>query len=126
MLPASHRGDGTSIGTPDVCNTPSASGVTPVSYTNTAVNSQASTFSATTLICNQSALNISSNVSTTSGDEAGTSSPIKGPQIFTTGSAVVFIDNQPAVRLTSTTTHNSGNCAAGTQTAPSASNVLMI
>ena len=125
MLPACHRSDGQSVGTPDVCNTPSASGTTPVVYVNTGQNSQAAGFSTKVLIASQNALHLATSVTTTSGDEAGTAhGTIKGKQSWCAGNAVVFIENQPAVTLTSPTSHNAGNCPVGTTVQPSSSNEL--
>ena len=126
MLQAAHRGDGQSVGTPDTCNTPTgATGTAPIAYTNTSLNAQASPFSSIVKICSQNALNLSSVVSSTSGDEAGTAhSSIKGVQNFTSGNAVVLIEGQPAITLTSPTAHNNMNCPSGTVTQPSTSVVL--
>lgn len=122
MLLASHRGDGQSVGTPDVCNTPSASGTTPISYTNTSQNAQASGFSNIVKICSQNAVHLSTGITTTSGDEAGTAhGTIKGRQAFTSGNPVVLIEGQPAIHLSNSTAHNNYNCPSGTVTQPSTS-----
>ncbi len=124
MLPPVHRGSGTNIAVPDVCNTPIGTGTSPITYVNTADCTQSVSFSTIVMIANSNACNTSSQVSTTTGDEAGTAHySIKGNSLWTAGNAVVMIESKPAVTLSSPTSQNKGN-AVGTTTVPSVSTVL--
>lgn len=124
MLPPVHRGSGTNIAVPDVCNTPIGTGTSPVTYVNTADCTQSVSFSTVVMIANSNACNTSSQVNTTTGDEAGTAHySIKGNSLWTAGNAVVMIESKPAVTLSSPTSQNKGN-AVGTTTVPSVSTVL--
>ena len=124
MLPPVHRGNGTNIAVPDVCNTPIGTGTSPITYVNTADCSQSVGFSTIVMIANSNACNTSSQVPSTTGDEAGTAHySIKGNSLWTAGSAVVMIESKPAVTLSSPTSQNKGN-AVGATTVPSVSTVL--
>lgn len=126
MLPASNRATGSASGFPDTCNTPNGSGVdVPTPYTNTGDHSQSQGYSQTVFVAMMNALNQSSTVSTTSGDESGTShSTIKGVMSHTVGNAIVFVNSVSAINLTSTTSHNAGNCSSGSVVSPGAANVF--
>lgn len=128
-FPASVRGSGTSIGFPDVCNTPAGTAVVPTPYTNTGNHSMAQGASETVKILGMSALTTASTLSATQGDEAGTamgttSGTVSSTGTFTSGSPTVYIDGIPAVRLTSTTTGNNMNNSVGSVTVPGAATVL--
>ena len=128
-FPASVRGSGTSIGFPDVCNTPAGTAVVPTPYTNTGTHSLAQNGSETVKIIGMSALTTASTLSATQGDEAGTamgttSGTVSSTGTFTGGSPTVYIDGIPAVRLTSSTTGNNMNNSVGTVTVPGAATVL--
>ena len=125
MLPASNRGAGSSLGFPDVCMTPAGPAVVPVPYPNIAMNAQATAFSPVVKVSGVNALNQSSQIPMTSGDEAGTAHPvIKGPSTYTMGNPIVHIDRLPAINLTCPTTGNNMNNALGAVVVPSATNVL--
>ena len=124
MLPASNRGVGMNMGFPDVCNTPTPAGPVPIPYPNIGMNAQAAPFSPGVKICMVNALNMGSKIPMTSGDEAGSASPIKGPGAYTMGSPNVNIDGMPAITLTCPTTGNSMNNALGAVLVPSAVNVF--
>jgi carboxyl-terminal processing protease len=125
MLPAANRASGTTLGFPDVCNTPSGPSTVPIPYVNTADHSQATGFSTVVSVAGSNALHLATSISMTSGDEAGTAhSTTKGSSKFSSGNSVVFLENQPAITLTSPATSNSSNCGSATVTVPGAATVL--
>lgn len=123
MMIAANRGMGDSIATPDVCLTPGATGADPIPYVNDATNAQATGYSETVKVSMMNALTLLTSISSSSGDEAGTSSPNRGKATFTSGDPAVYIDGVAAVRLTSTTSQNGVN-AVGAVTVPSLTTVL--
>lgn len=128
-FPAAVRGSGTSIGFPDVCNTPAGTATVPTPYTNTGSHSMAQNASESVKIIGMSALTTASTLSATQGDEAGTamgttSGTVSSTGTFTSGSPTVYIDGIPAVRLTSSTTGNNMNNSVGSVTVPGAATVL--
>lgn len=126
MLPASNRGVGTAVGTPDTCNTPTGTGVdVPTPYANTGDHSQSVGFSTTVYVTMMNALSTAATVPTTTGDESGTTHPtIKGKMSHSTGNPVVYVDSVPAVTVSSVTSHNNGNCPAGSVVSPGSANVF--
>lgn len=125
MLPASNRGAGMNIGFPDVCNTIVGPATVPIPYPNFALNVQATPFSPTVKVSMMPALNMSSAIPMTMGDEAGTAHPtIKGMGRYTMGNPIVFIDGMPAINLTCPTTGNNMNNPLGAVLVPSAVNVF--
>jgi carboxyl-terminal processing protease len=124
MMPASNRGVGMNLGFPDVCNTPTPAGPVPIPYPNLALNAQASPFSFIVKICMMAGLNMGSKIPMTSGDEAGSASPIKGGGAYTMGCPNVNIDGMPAITLLCPTTGNSMNNALGAVLVPSLVNVF--
>lgn len=97
---------------PDVCVTPAAPSPVPIPYPNTGKLQDA-----------QGATNVraggnfvvlrTSTISNTTGDEAGSNSPTRGPVSFTTSSNTVRANRQGIVRMFDTTRQNGGN-AVGT------------
>ena len=125
MLPASNRGAGMNMGFPDVCNTPVGPATAPIPYPNIAMNAQALGFSPIVKVTMVNALNMGSNIPMTSGDEAGVAHPtIKGASSYTMGNPIVSIDRLPAINLTSMSTGNNMNDAAGAALVPSVTNVM--
>lgn len=125
MLNAANTSSGQSVGTPDVCNTPSGSVDVPVPYVNTASHAQATNPARNVFLKSLPALNQGSVVPTSSGDEAGTSHPTtRGAQVFTAGNPRVLLGSLPAITLTSPTTQNNGNCPSGAVTQAGATNVF--
>ncbi|MFT3772961.1 MAG: S41 family peptidase [Minicystis sp.] len=124
MLPAANRGVGMNLGFPDVCNTPTPAGPVPIPYPNIAMNAQATPFSPVVRICMMAALNMGSKIPMTSGDEAGSASPIKGAGAYTMGCPNVNIDSLPAITLLCPTTGNNMNNALGAVLVPSLVNVF--
>lgn len=113
MFPASVRGPGQSICTPDVCLTP-PSPPAPIPYVNIGLHSCASAASTIVNVCGMAALNIMSYLPRTMGDEAGSVGGIKsgttaGTGYFLSGSPIVYIQKLPAVRLTSRASGNNEN-----------------
>lgn len=124
MLPASNRGVGMNLCFPDICNTPTPAGPVPIPYPNIALNAQALGFSPFVKVSMMNALNLGSKIPMTTGDEAGSAGPIKGPGQYTMGNPIVMIDKMPAISLTSLATGNSGNAAVGACIVPSVVNVF--
>ncbi len=118
---------------PDICKTPvPPAGPVPLPYPNTADTSAAdpSGLVMDVLVDGMPAMNMSSKVLMTSGDEAGvaggvTSSKVKGDMIFIDGSAKVMVAGKPAVRVTCQTMHNANN-TMGTVSQPSQTAVLVM
>lgn len=124
MMPASTRGIGMALGFPDVCNTPAPSGTVPIPYPNVADHSTASGTVTNVRINMLDALNMMSQVPTSSGDEAGSAhATIKGAQRYTMGMPNIRLNMMPAITLASITSHNQGNCPIGAVLVPSAPNV---
>jgi hypothetical protein len=114
----------------DVCNEPSESGVTPITFTNSASGAAGSPAVYTVLISGGPAHNLSTSVSTTSGDEAGTAGGLSsgtcmGPSMHTLGSNTFLVGGMPATRMTSTTQQNSTN-STGSRLSPSQLKLLVL
>ncbi len=124
MLPASNRGVGQNLCFPDICNTPTPAGPVPIPYPNIALNMQAVGFSPFVKVSMMNALNLSSKIPVTMGDEAGSASPIKGAGAFSMGNPIVSVDKMPAINLTSLATGNNMNAAIGAAIVPSVVNVF--
>ena len=125
MLPASNRGTGNNLGFPDVCNTVVGPATAPVPYPNVAMHAQATPFSTIVNVSMMGALNLSSKIPMTTGDEAGSAHPtIKGAGAFTAGNSVVFVEKQPAINLTCPTTGNAMNNGLGAVLVPATTNVF--
>ncbi|MBW2459190.1 MAG: DUF4150 domain-containing protein [Deltaproteobacteria bacterium] len=125
MLPASNTGAGMNMGFPDVCNTPSPTGTVPIPYPNLANNAQASPFSNCVRICSMNALNMSSKIPATMGDEAGVAhSSFMKQAAYTMGNPCVFIESQPGINLACPTSGNNMNAPLAAVTVPSAVTVF--
>lgn len=125
MLPAANRGAGQNLGFPDVCNTPVGPATAPIPYPNIAMNAQATGYSETVKVSGMNALTLSTSISQTTGDEAGTAHPmIKQRGAYTMGNPIVSIDKMQAISLTSPTTGNNMNNPVGMVAVPSAVNVM--
>lgn len=130
MIPASHMGGGTCLAVPDVCKTPTPAGPVPIPYPNTGMNAQisAGTAASKVYITQQKAALMGSEISMSTGDEAGSAGGvacgrIKGPVKFMVGYPKVQIEKKMPAMLGSVTTHNQMN-AVGAQIAPSQAKVL--
>lgn len=125
MLPASNKGSGMNMGFPDVCLTPAAPSPVPIPYPNMANHAMASPFCSTILLSMMPALNTSSQIPLTSGDDAGTANPLfKQSGAFTQGSSKVMLQGSPAITLTCQTTGNNNNNSVGIVSVPSSTNVM--
>lgn len=126
MLSASTRNSGQNLATPDVCNTPTGTGVdAPIPYANTATHSQAVAFATTVMIEGGNALSMASSIPSTSGDESGTSHPVTRQEArFSSGSPCVFIEQMPAITLACTSTGNAMNASSGAVVSPGAATVM--
>lgn len=109
-----HKGDGqvNTAAPPDVCKTPSPGGPIPIPYVNIAKTSDLAAGTKKILIEGKPAGNAGSNLSTSSGDEAGTagggllSSKTKGKLTWATKSADVILEGKGAVRFMDVAQHN--------------------
>ncbi|ANN68537.1 DUF4150 domain-containing protein [Bordetella bronchialis] len=118
---------------PDVCLTPAAPSPIPVPYPNIATTDMANpgTIVENVLVCGMPALNQSSVVMLSNGDQGGTAGggvacgQIMGEAAFVTGSPTVMVGGPPGVRLTCMTTQNSNN-TMGLVAAPSQTVVLLL
>lgn len=137
MFPASTNGGGQCLIFPDVCKTPAppAPAPIPIPYPNIAmlVQSVTSSCSSKVKIVGKKACTVKSEISMTSGDEAGNagggvvSNKFKGSGKFKKGSSKVKIEGAEGVHLTSMIGINGGSNAnnpAAIQIAPSQTKVL--
>lgn len=114
---------------PDTCNTPSSSGTTPISYSNSAQVSGATGTSSKVKFDNRDVVHINSSISSSSGDEAGTSGGVvSGVNMskctFKVGSSVVLVEGYQCVYHTGASLHNgSSNNTTGQQSTQSQSKV---
>ena len=114
----------------DVCLTPVGPDLAPVPYPNIAQPELGDPTCEKVLICGMPALNKSSSISLTNGDQAGVgggvmSGRIMGEATFTEGSLKVKFQGNPAVRLTASTSQNANNCV-GACVAPSQTTVIIM
>jgi hypothetical protein len=109
-----HKGHGSTHASavPDVCKTPTPGGPVPIPYPNMAMDSNLTDGVETVKIEGNPLANISSKISTSTGDEAGSagggimSSKIKGTCTWKMGSPDVKADGKSVVRFLDTTFHN--------------------
>jgi uncharacterized Zn-binding protein involved in type VI secretion len=109
-----HRGDGVShiSAAPDVCKTPSPGGPVPIPYVNVAQNAALAQGSTTVKVEGKSAGIMGSNLSVSSGDEAGTagggvvSGTIKGKATWGSASFDVKIEGKGTARFLDVVKHN--------------------
>ena len=138
MFPATTNAGGQCMGFPDVCKTPAPPApFVPIPYPNIAMANQAngSTTSQKVKICGKNTCTTKTEISMSSGDEAGTagggmvSAKFKGPALYKKGSSKVSAEGTPIVHLTSMVALNGGsnaNMPAGTQVAPSQTKVTVM
>lgn len=109
-----HKGDGqtNTAAPPDVCKTPTPGGPVPIPYVNIAMTSDLADGTKSIKIEGNPAGTADSNISTSSGDEAGTaggglmSSKTKGKLTWATKSSDVKFEGQGVVRFMEITQHN--------------------
>jgi hypothetical protein len=137
MFPATTNAGGQCFAFPDVCKTPSPGGPIPIPYPNIAMPNQAngSTTSQKVKIANKNACTTKTEISMSSGDEAGcagggvVSSKFKGPAQYKKGSSKVKVEGAPIVHLTSIVAMNGGsnaNMPPAVQVAPSQTKVTVM
>lgn len=138
MMPASTNKGGQCMtpGPTDVCKTPSPAGPVPIPYPNIAMLAQSNsgTCSSRVKFCNGKVVLKKTQITMSSGDEAGTagggvkSNMFKGPCKFKKGSSKVKVEGQPVVYVTCLISHNGNNAnmPAGTQIAPSQTKVKVM
>jgi hypothetical protein len=127
---ANSQMSGLDTGFPDVCNTPSASGVTPISYPNTASGSGAVGSVSHVMFMSTPAHNMGTTVTQTNGDEAGVATGVASGTVMSTSRHLsaafsVIIAGMPATRQTSVSLQNSTNCP-GSRVSPSQTKVLIL
>ena len=137
MLYASTNGGGMCNGFPDVCKTPAPPApFAPIPYPNIAQCTQAKggTCSKKVKIKNKKTCTKKTEISMSSGDEAGNagggmiSAKFKGPAKFKKGSSKVKAEGSPVAHVTSMIGMNGGanaNVPAGVQTTPSQTSVTV-
>ncbi|MFO7563468.1 MAG: DUF4150 domain-containing protein [Enhygromyxa sp.] len=108
-----HQGDGMThtCPIPDVCKTPAPSGTVPVPYVNVAMSSNLASGSTSVKVEGSPVALESSNISMSSGDEAGSAGGIisgkfAGKLTWTTSSPNVKFEGKGVVRFTDVAQHN--------------------
>jgi hypothetical protein len=134
MLPASTTETGQCVAFPDACKTPAGPTVVPVPYPNTAQLDQSdmATVSTTVFIVGKNAVTENTEITSSSGDEAGVeggvvSGTIKGPARFRLGSSIVSIEGYAAAYCGTQIGQNGNNNNAplGVQVTPSQGKVFV-
>jgi hypothetical protein len=114
---AANQAGGTTLGGPDACKTPPAQA--PLPYPNTAPLPMASKFCPKVLLGGAPAHNLGTEVVMSIGDNAGVTGGVVSNKVmnkmnYVVGATTVLICSKPAVRMTSPTKHNDGNCVGVT------------
>lgn len=133
IFPASTKQSGQCFAMPDVCLTPAPPAPpVPIPYPNMAMVNQAQKTSTKVKFANKPVVTKKSEISRSSGDEAGTNKGVMsgmnmGKVQYKKASSKVKIEGQPCVHLTSMSGHNgtSANSPAGAQIAPSQTKVII-
>ena len=136
MFGVGTKAGGQCMGMPDVCKTPAPPAPPiPIPYPNIAMLNQANpgTCSKKVKIMNQPVVTKATQITMSSGDEAGSiggvvSGMIKGPAKFIKFSMKVKVEGQNVVYQTCTVGQNgsSANVPAGTHTTPSQTKVTVM
>jgi uncharacterized Zn-binding protein involved in type VI secretion len=136
MFPASANGDGQCVIFPDVCKTPSPAGPVPIPYPNIAMCTQddGGSCSSKVKIVGKKAATKITEISLSSGDEAGTvggvtSNKFKGPAKYKKGSSKVKVEGNEIAFHSTTIGQNGGsnaNVPPGIQVAPSQTKVTVM
>lgn len=134
MFPATTNGGGQCFAFPDTCKTPAPPAPpVPVPYPNIGMPTDANpgTCSLKVLILNKQACTVMTQITRSSGDEAGVAGGVVsgmnlGPVSYLMGSTKVLVEGNPLVTQMSQTAHNgaSANMPMGTQVAPSQVKVM--
>ena len=118
-----------------MCKTPTPLGPVPLPYPNLAncPTARSSSCSGKVMIDGMKAFNLKTVLPTSQGDQAGSaggivSGKIMGEVKYTAGSASVYIEGPPAVKLSSPTVHNGAppNTPPGSQIVPSQNKVMIL
>jgi hypothetical protein len=132
MFPASTKGGGQCLGTPDVCKVPTPGGPVPTPFPNMGMPNQASNDTCSTKVKmdGQPTIVKGTEIPMTSGDEAGSvggvsSNKIKGKVEYKQGSSRVKAEGKEVCHLTSMTAQNDNNIPPGQQVAPSQNKVMV-
>ncbi len=133
IFPASSKGGGQCFAFPDVCLTPAPPAPPiPVPYPNFGMVNQAKKTSTKVKFCGKEAVTMKSEISRSSGDEAGVNKGVmSGTNMdkvaWKMGSSKVKAEGQKVIHLTSMTGQNgmSANMPAGAQIAPSQTKVIV-
>lgn len=108
------RTDGICFAFPDVRNTPTPSGMTPMPYPNIAKLADAKHVSTNVTAGGKPVIRKDSSISSSSGGEAGSGGPVSSTQAtdcsFTSASGTVKVNGQGIVRQGDTTAQDRGNC----------------
>lgn len=136
MFPASTNGGGQAMAMPDVCKVPAPPAPpVPTPFPNIAMLSQADggTCSSRVRILNRKVCTVQTEISRTSGDEAGTlkgvvSNTAMDKAVFRQGASSIKVEGHAIVTHLKPTAHNgsNGNAPAGTQVAPSQTKVIVL
>jgi len=132
VMPASTKGGGQCFAMPNVCLTPAAPSPIPIPYPSIGMPNGAKKTSSKVKIVNKETVTKKSEISRSSGDEAGTNKGVmSGTNMdkvaWKMGTSKVKIEGNEIIRLTSMTGQNgtSANMPAGAQIAPSQTKVLV-
>ena len=128
---ANSQAGGQDMAFPDVCLTPAPPAPpVPIPYPNIASRPMATNAVYKVLIAGTPAHNMSTEISSSNGDEAGANFGVvsgreMGPSRCTTGATKILIGPMPGTRLTSSTMQNGTN-AVGACIVPSQTKVLFL
>lgn len=135
MFPASTNGGGSATAMPDVCKVPAPPAPpVPTPFPNMAMLTQAdgSTCSSRVRILNRPVCTVQTEISRTSGDEAGTlkgvvSNMSMDKAVFRQGVSAVRVEGHDIVTHLKPTAHNgsNANCPVGSQLSPSQTKVTV-
>jgi carboxyl-terminal processing protease len=125
MLPAINRGAGGTFAFPDVCMTPAAPAPLPIPYPNFGLTAMSVPFSPNVLLTFVNAINMSTGLMLTMGDEGGVAHPtFKGAARYSMGNPIVSIHMLPGIMLCALSTGNNMNAPLGANLIPSVTNVF--
>lgn len=128
MMPAANQGVGQNVGYPDVCNTPTGTGVdAPIPYPNLGQDTLSAVFSPTVYVSFLPAHSMAAAPSMTNGDNAGVTQPTgnMGSGGCTMGNPIVFVSGQPAEHMCTTSQGNRYNNSLGAKLIPALTNVFI-
>lgn len=125
MLPAINRGVGGTFAFPDVCLTPMVPSPVPIPYPNFGFTAMSVPFSPKVMLTMVNAINQSTSLMLTAGDEGGVAHPtFKGAARYSMGNPLVYIHMLPGIMLCALSTGNNFNAPLGANLIPSVTNVF--